>query len=732
MKSTLSSDITIIGLLLLLQSPNLSAAKELSTPMLEEVVITAQRREESLQQAPLAVSVFSKEALKTGQVSDIGDIQNWVPNLTLHVGDASNAVVYIRGVGQIDSLSFADPGIGIYLDDVYLGRAQGSFLDVYDIERIEVLRGPQGTLYGRNTIGGAVKYISVKPTGSFTSDIEATVGNYNRQELKATISGPLIHKQLLGKISVASISHDGYSENSVENLNGSKMDGDRDALLWRGFLQYQASDNVQIDLSLDGSTEKPEASRTPARETAVFGVPANSDPFKIEANFNDLNEMVVFGSALTISWSISNNLHLKSISAFRSLDYETHLDLDATAMSVFGIFVDQDQEQFSQEFQLSFDNGGVFSWLAGLYHFREHDVTESGIFGPLIELITNSENDQLNKSYAVFGQAYYSFHPKLKLTAGLRSTKENKRFKRSQEIYVPTPFPPTLGEGTVITSVDTEDDWSNLSPRLALEYQLSEGVMTYASASRGFKSGGFDGRSSVPAQALPYEPENLWSYEAGIKSELLQQRLRLNALLFYNDYEDLQLSDFGSDPETGAFQPLFSNAGKASMKGVELEVSALATDFLTINASLGYLDGQYDEYIGPDGEDISNQHELVNAPKWTVRLAPQYRILLSSLSGSSTSRSAGELILAADLSYRSKTYTTVSSSETLSQSAYGLIDVSISYISANQHWRVMLGGKNLGDKRYINHAFDLSDSLDYQLAYYGDPRTYQLHLGYHY
>ena len=699
-----------------------SAHAASSAATIEEVMVTAQRRSQNLQQVPMAVSAFNQYDLQQLQASDLGDLQNAVPSLTLHEGDAANAVVYIRGVGQIDSLAFADPGVGIYLDDIYLGRAQGAFLTVFDVERIEVLRGPQGTLYGRNTIGGAIKYISTAPSDTTTLDLEATAGNYDRQDIKASISGPLIEDQLLGKLAIAQLTREGYSDNAFDG----KDDGDKDTLAWRAGLRWLINDRWQVDLALDSSKDEPSRSRTPSRETPVFGVPANTDPFKVNANFNRLSDLDVFGTGLTISAELTDHWRFKSISSVRSMDYQTELDTDATPQSLFGVFVDQEQEQWSQEFQFSYDNSDTLHAVVGVYYFHEEDDTENGIYGPELiaagnSLLINSLNQQDNDSAALYAQADYQISESTTLIAGLRYTQEDKTFERQMEAYPNgTPYPLQLGQGIEVYNSKNDDSWSDLSPKLGLEFQANQDVLLYGSISQGFKSGGFDGRADKPEEASPYDPETLTAFETGIKSDWLDQRLRINAALFYNDYEDLQLSSFTADAN-GGFTQLFSNAGEAHIAGAEFEITALISDSFSLDFNLSVMDSEYDEYVLADGSDVSSQRELVNTPDLSSRLAAQYQLDLGN---------SGHMIFNADVSYRDKTYTTVSSSEVLAQKSYHLINANISYLTADDHWRITASAKNIEDKRYITHGFDLSNSPGYQLGYYGAPRTYSVTVAY--
>lgn len=685
---------------------------------LEEIVVTARRSAERLQDAPVAVTALSADTLERLGASDLGDLQAAVPNLTLHEGDASNAVVYIRGVGQVDSLAFADPGVGIYVDDVYLGRAQGAFLDVFDTERVEVLRGPQGTLYGRNTIGGAVKFVSKQPDDRTAASLDATIGSDKRRDLKASLRGPLIPEKLAASAAIAYLSRDGYATNTVKGQD----DGDQETFAWRVAVSATPSDALSITLSADGSDDTPDTSRTPARVTPVFGTPVNADPFRIAADFNDRNKLSVRGVAAHIGYDANDSVTLKSITAYRTMDYDTHLDLDATGAAIFGVFVDEAQNQFSQEFQANIRTDR-FDGVFGLYYFREHDETESGLYGPVISLVSNSLNDQTNRSYAAYGQGSYHVTDALSLTAGLRYTYEKKDFARRQEFFAATaPVPPPLGTGALITNVDTQDNWSSISPKLGLDYKFNDDLMAYASAARGFKSGGFDGRSNTPTQAVAYDPETMWSYEVGVKSALWDRRMTLNLAAFYNDYKDLQLSSFVADAQ-GGFAALFTNAGAATTKGLELELNARLSTDLTVTGTAAWLDAGYDEYIGPGGADISHLRTPVNSPELAFRLGVNWQRDVGD---------AGRVVVDGDVAYRSKTYPTVSSSEVLAQSGYALLNAQVAFVTSDDRWTATLGVRNLTDKHYVSHGFDLSDSLGYQLAYYGAPRTWSLGLKYRY
>lgn len=679
------------------------------------IVVTARRREERLQDVPGSVTAVSSSQIEQFDAVEIGDLQASAPNLTLHEGDAQNTVAYIRGVGQLDSLAFADPGVGIYLDDVYLGRAQGSFLDVFDVERIEVLRGPQGTLYGRNTIGGAIKFVSRQPTESPEAYASVTYGAFDRIDVKAGLSGPVAGDRLLGKAAVAYLRRDGYARNAATGED----DGDKDTIAWRASLVANPSGRFSFELSTDGSVDNPDTSRTPARETSVFGVfPPNEDPFVVDADFNDLNDLGVWGLSGRAVWELGDSAMLTSISAYRDLSYDAHLDLDATASPIFGVFVFEDQNQISQELQLSVEHGGL-TMVSGLYFFREHDITESGIFGPDIAFVSNSLNDQTTRSYAAYTDASYDLTDRLSISAGLRLTYEEKDFARIQEFFgAATPLVPALGEGLRVTDIDASEDFFNVSPRASVSYKFSDSVTGYGSVSRGFKSGGFDGRSTSDLEALPFEAETLWAYEAGLKGGFHDNRLTGSVAFFYNDYNNLQVSSFTADPENpGNFAAIFTNAAAARNLGAELEAVARPADGLRLDFAVGYLDAKYEKFIGEDGEDISDQLTPANSPKWTARAGAELRRPVAD---------DAEFVLAGAVAYRGAVFPTVSSSPVLYQEAYTLFDASAGLEFADGRYAIRAVGKNLSDERYRQQGFDLSDSLGYQLGYYGAPRTWSV------
>ncbi len=707
---------------------------DLSLLELTNIVITAQKREEKIDDASLTVSAFSADDIFNGGLEDLGDLQAHVPNLSLHMGDAANAVIYLRGVGQVDSISFNDPGVGVYVDDVYMGRAQGSFLELMDASRVEVLRGPQGSLYGRNTIGGAVKFVSARPTDTLEGYAEAGYGNYNQLRSKLMVSGPLVEDLLRVKMSLAHSSRDGYADNKFDG----QEDFEKDTNSWRLTALLTPTANLSFYATLDGSKNEPDHSRSPHAETAIYSlsvadyIAPTDDPFEVKVNYNNLESLETFGAALTAEYRF-DDWTFKSISAYREMDYRTEIDLDATPDSSFGIYDFEDQHQFSQELQFIYSTEDL-SLVSGLYYFEEDDLTFGGLVGPdffvnlpgvgvlPFPIVNAGRRDQVNTSQATYAQLAYRLAEPWELTLGLRYTKEKKSVVSEGEDFFGTGVTSAQqmqalfdsGVGYNRIGYKAWDEWESFSPKFGINYRFNDEVLLYASATRGFKSGGVNGRLLTRPQ--PFDPETLWSYELGLKSASAERQLRFNMAAFYHDYKNFQLSRFSANPDTGTFESIFDNAGDASIWGLEMELTAQLTDRLQLDANVGYLKGGYDEFTGDFGRDVSSERELVNAPELSGRLGLNYDYELA----------AGVLSLSAAVSYRSKTYLTVSSSEVLAQGGYSLFEASVRFLSADQRWNLILVGQNLGDKVYREHGFDLSAAPGVQLGYYGAPRTYSL------
>ncbi|MFQ5563311.1 MAG: TonB-dependent receptor [Parvularculaceae bacterium] len=730
-----------------------SSGDQASPDRRDQIIVTARRRAESLQDVPVSVSAFDEGRIHELQADNISGIQYATPNVYLDQGDASNAVIYIRGVGQNDSLAFADPGVGVYVDDVFVARSQAAFLELFDVERVEVLRGPQGTLYGRNTIGGAVKFVSTKPPDEFDAYFEAGVGNFNFGTVKGRIGGPLNEERTLrGKIAFSASRRDGFNHNTITDED----DGGQLTFAGRGSLLYAPSDRTEFLLSVEGKVDRPDTSRSPVRETAIAGAPdpgdpfnivvfpASDDPFRVDVNANGLSDLTSFAASLKSTWRASDTLSFESISAYRRMDFDLNLDTDGSPLPILDILLLQDQYQFTQELRATYDDGDRVVFTGGLYYFHDDDLTFSGvdngaatIFGFPVTLFgfqssSLADTDQVTNSYAAFGDASFKLADQIDLSAGLRYTYEKRRSARRFEnffdpsVSVIEDTPPFLqGAGVPGTLITGKADFDALTPRVSLSYSPNDDLMFYASASRGFKSGGFDGRATTDFSFEAFKPEFVWSYEGGLKSSWHDGRLVFNAAYFYNDYTDIQVTSFGSDPVSGVFVSLFTNAAEAHAQGVEIEMTAQPTDALTLNGSVGFLDAEYDKFetlVGGVVTDVSDR-ELVNSPKWNAYLGATYETpVTNSLIGTAHVEGA----------YRGVTFNEITASPILAEDRYVLLNAFVSLRTADERWELRGGVRNATDQAIRVQGFNLSEFPGVQLAFFTAPRTYDFRLIYRY
>lgn len=735
---------------------------------LDEITVTARKRKESIQETPISITAFTGADLEKRSLSDLSEVDAFAPNVDIssgpNSGGSANSQITIRGIGQSDFLITTDPGVGTYVDGVYFARSMGGIMDLLDLERIEILRGPQGTLFGKNTIGGAVNLISAKPDGELAGSAELIVGRYDRLDARASIDFPIIDNQLFVKIAASTKNRDGYGQR-VDMDTGQKISdlGDQDATSARGALRWLPSEDLTIDLVFDIARERQNAIVATLAEfnpaaglvglynavgglTGLYGpfsVAVPDDPFVSNATGPSVNDLDLWGTSLTIDWDLGG-LSLKSITAYRELDADFGIDADHTATEYQHVLNRDSQDQFSQELQLSgvhFDDR--LSWIAGLYYFEENAVDRnevrllSGLYtglealpGALIPLGDPADpltpfiggagnplnalfdlnfdifNEIDNKSYAAFTQGTFDLTDKLSITAGIRYTYEEKEYTLEHRRVVSDTF--------IVPLTRVDDDWNETTPMASLSYQASDDIMVYGSISRGFKSGGFNGRPTTQAEVESYDPEFVTSYELGAKTEWLDQRLRLNVTGFYYDYKDLQLT-IQTQASDGNFIVVTENAGKAKVKGLELELLAMPISGLEIQGGIGYIDAEYID-VG-NATLITTDSEFIKTPEWSANGSVQYAFSL---------RKYGTLFARGDWSYQSKVYNDAENVAALTQEAYSLYSARLTYESPDQDWLIALFGTNLSDERYIYNGNTALGSLGTASVFYGRPREWGL------
>jgi iron complex outermembrane receptor protein len=695
----------------------------------DEIIVTARRREENLLDVPIAVSAFSGEALELRGALDLTDIGNITPNTTLETSRGTNSTLsaFIRGIGQQDPVSGFEPGVGIYLDDVYLNRPQAAVLDIYDVERIEVLRGPQGTLYGRNTIGGAVKYVTKRLPQEFALSARATVGTYKQADGVLTVSAPIGEIVRVGG-SVARLSRGGFGDNlttGLENYN-------KDVWAARGTLEmggYGAPVSVRIsgDYSRDKSDPRGGHRIIPG---LLSGAPVLDNVYDTRGGLVDPKQDIkAYGLAMNISVDLSDSLTLRSISAWRKDDTLTPIDFDALPAADVDVPGGYFNEQVSQEVQLLVD-AGPFSGMVGAYYLDATADTlfDVRLFTTLNGLTAFTKAAVDTETYAIFGDFTYDFSDQLSLSVGGRYTWDKRTANILRQNYLGggSPFFGGAGVpfGAASTNFSGQRDFKKFTPRVSLSFKPTPDHNIYASFSQGFKGGGFDprgvganapdlngngirGENAEVAAFLSFRPESVDSYEVGYKGNLFDGGLTFALAGFYADYKDVQIPGSVACIVGGlpSFCGVTSNAGKATFKGLELEFNArlgesVASDGDRLNllGAVGYIDAKFDEYISNIANvptDVAAFRDVQNTPSWTASATLAYM----------TPVGAGRLNLGTTVSYRSSTTQFEIPNPYIDQSGYALVDASLVYTAPDDRWSIGLYGKNLLDKEYKTSGY---------------------------
>lgn len=739
--------------------PGLSWAQGNSGLTLEEIIVTAQKREQNLQKVPVSISAFSGLELENKGITSLVELEKSSPNTQLRASRATNSTLtaYIRGVGQQDPLWGYEPGVGVYVDDVYYARPQAAVIDVFDVERIEILRGPQGTLYGKNTVGGAIKYITKKMAGEATAKTTLTVGNYGQQEL--TLSGhvPVISDQLYIGAAVSKMERDGYGDiqtgydittglysNSEDNYN-------KDVLVGRVSIEYSPTDQWLFRLAADktdddsnqlcGSQSNQTSLTHPATGELFL---ASDDPYDSACGTTHRSNVENQGYSFTARYDLSDELSIKYIFADREGETQQFIDFEGTPLDAFDVPASYTDEQQSHELQLNYTTAR-FALVGGIYYFKGNSagafdvVLNSTPFmdGSHFDLAIGGDVDTISESAYFNGS--YNLTDTLTLTAGVRITKDDKNSNIQRIAYITGnsfPYTTTQGSGftfgnpaddilfSVSTDIDdseAEENWSEISPSAKIDWQLSDDIMLYLSYAEGFKSGGFDMRGDAslnPNVANGYDPEIVETWEAGIKTQLLDDRLRLNVTVFDMDYTDMQLTVQQAQPAPVFFSSDVVNAGTAEINGVEIEAIAQLTSNFNTSLSVGHMNAELTEVISA-GVDVSDSWEMLNAPDWTGQLAFNYQLELND---------AGRLAFNTAVSYRdaSRNFNNVTCSCDQDES-YTVWDASANWYSADQHWTVSLYLKNIEDTSYKTGGYNLGSG---ELAFYGPPRTVSASLSY--
>lgn len=673
----------------------------------DTITVTARRTEENLQSTPIAVTALPAEALEDRQITNINAVQYNAPNVTIQPLVANSGVsLSIRGQAGVENSATSDPAVGIYVDGVYTARSSIGFMELVDVQQVEVLRGPQGTLFGRNTTGGALNITTPAPDGEFSGRLTGRLGNYDTAEALGYLNVPISGDEVAMRVSFLHGEHSGYGQSIP--LNRELADADRNFL--RGVLLIAPDDaNWDLSLSADYFNRKgngPVGAITAVRPGSLADIVFGFSNFIADDFYSSYTATETFENVTAQGASATFNIDLgfadlKSITAVRSTTNHILGDVDGSPVPLLNFEQTNEQtRQITQEFQLT-GSSANFDWIAGAFYFSESndDLTVSGT------AYTRGEID--NDSIAIYAQGTYDLTDRLSITAGLRQTRDSRALLidlRTPDGTICTlPYTDTPG----VCAIDRSIDYDYLSYNAVLEFQAADNLFLYASTSRAQRAGGFNSRQVFD----PFSPEQVTNYEAGAKWDLLDHRLRINLAAFTAQYDDGQrtvVTAIGGVPS-----PTTTNAAKATIPGFELEISALPTDNLEIGGSLGLLSPEYDEFNDPLQGDRSGESFTYTA-EMTYNLYATYRQPLSF----------GELTWHVDYAYKDDIYYDVANPALDVQPGYGILNARLALELDAQDVTFALYGRNLGDTEYNAFILDIYGPFGYNLAYRGTPMTW--------
>ncbi|MBO9376735.1 TonB-dependent receptor [Sphingomonas histidinilytica] len=743
MKRHIQSGLLVSGALLaLLAAP--AAAAETGGEGDGDIVVTAQKRAEPLQKVPLAITAVTSTQLDRSGITDLAGVVASVPNLNLGP-QLGVAKIALRGIGLENLSPGAEGSIAFHMDGVFVSRSIAALASFYDIEQVEVLRGPQGTLYGRNATGGSINLTTRAPTREVSGYLRGTVGNYGRTLAEGAVSGPIAGEGVLARVAFQAEHRDGYGRNL---FTGKPID-DLKSFAARGKLLFDLGDRGELELTGDyyrrndssGSYHYAGA----AGETApgvpyqpfglVYGGTVASGPRDIDTDVSPSNRARFWGGLAKLSYDLGGGIEFRSLTAYRNTRYTTLTDLDSTSAPLASITQLERDEQISQELQLSGQTSRL-TWLVGAYYFHEKDYgaqvipfnnflvgfpfpgtdVQGAFFGGTIK----------TDAYALFGQSSYEVVDDVRLTVGARYSHERKRDEDLFLFDFTTPYDPTVP--LPLASRRDKASFDSFTPRLGLDWQVTPELLLYASWSKGFKAGTYN----LGQFQNPVDPEKVDAFEGGIKSTLFDRRLRINLAGFHYTYKDLQIGKIAGQVLA------LENAATATIYGLEAELTANPFPGFEINASGSWLHARFDDYVSGDpartfGDgttvdpdtglpafDLSG-NRLSQSPDFTAFVGAQY----------SMPTTVGDFTLRGELAWRDRVYFTPFNRSIVSQAANSKINLFLNWTSGDEHWSGSLFVKNLTDKTVVGNSYVSSPLLGSPVqAYYEDPRTYGLTLGY--
>ena len=763
------------------------AEQAAETSAIEEVVVTARYREESVQDAPLAVTAFSELTLEKITAQDLRDVGPITPNFHIQpvVTFQNSAAVHVRGMGGQDIESTNEMRAGISINGVFIARPIATLIDLFDVDKVEVLRGPQGTTFGKNSLAGGINMTTKRPDGEFGFEGEFTGGNYGREDYRAALEFPIVNEVLSARISTLLQNYDGHFENRVngDDLNGEDLDVVRGTLAFTPTENFDATFIYHV-LNENSTAPGGEADNDDGSDPNFplqlmcnpfvynwCGEP-DKDPFTVGRDALEFAETDQDGGTLIMNWDVGSVV-FTSITGWIDTDDFIASDFDQTEIPFFPTFREQTHSQRSQELRAQSDWSDRDDFLAnldvvlGLYYFeQEHEIVQS--FPTLGTPSSADYAHQDNDSQAIFGQAIYALNDRSNLTFGIRYTDESKDFERNPGILCGNPAVPN-GCGDIANydestrpslkfmskqpmTVVGDLDSDNTSIRLVYDYRFLDNVLSYVSYAQGFKAGEFGARASTNLTAGPTDDEESESYEIGVKSDWLDGSLRLNATAFYTTYDSLQFGVFIPSAENPTGQETANQSiGEATTYGLELEAVWIPIENLTLESTIGYLDAEYDEFCadlnGPSvyatvpTSNCGGNVELLPTPPNAANSyivdedqtyremsrAPEWDIYLAGEYALPTG--FGPVTFRVSTNYEDEYFSDgVLNHPKALTGDFWLWDSSIRWDSVDEHWRVQAWCKNCGDKEYVMGLTPTANFFNQK--FWGNPMTYGLTVGY--
>jgi len=688
---------------------------------LDEIIVTAEKRAERIQDLPIAISSYDGEVLADAGVQGIRDLTQVAPSLNIGVKGAETFIT-IRGIGSEVASIGSEPGVTVSQDGVVLARHLFFNTDFLDVDRVEVLRGPQGTISGRNATGGAIKVISNLPTSEFEARLDLTGGKFSRFASTGFISGPITGDALTARFAFSRDHSNGWLSDPVQDQDLA----DRDNIHLRGTLQAEIAPDFTARLTLEGVRDRSSPQSTvnigradPAIPSIgeVLGVPdADVDNLVIRQSQRREHKKEMYGASLKLNWDLTESTSLTSTTAYLKLDIFDAQDTDGTLASL-GDFPSWrwDLWQFTQEVTLLSDLTDRLDLILGGLFLREGAEQPLEFVATTLGITPGAfvvHPDQDLTSYSAYGQLRYDVTERLRASFGIRYTKDDKEYFEEGLQFVPV-------------SGGADESWSSVTPRFAVDFQASNDVTLYANVSRGFKAGGIN---TLTLGTNIFEPETVWNYEAGVKASWFDDRLWTNITGFHMDYTNLQQQIYGAGP-FGVPVASVINVPDADINGVELEVTARPTEGLTLAASATWLDANLGSFTSVDPADsilkTFSDSDLPRSPEFQYSVSAEYAHPIgNALTGS----------LRADFSWRDDQFFSIFNNPLSRQESYGLLNLNASIESVSGHWALSAFGTNITDKRYLENGFvsPILPGVPMNLGSIGEPRMYGVTLSYRY